>query len=498
MSAFLQRAADALALAALCGIGDAAPSRSAPWLALVGATTFFLLPLAIASLLLGTAGKFFTALVAVDLASLLTRAAALHDRSQPLDRPNTTSFGCLAQALLFFPETLYRSMGQGPHAAGLIASKGSKGGGSKGGGSKSGGKSQNSPPIAVECWSGGSNASSLCISGVPPLSVLRRCAYDQSQGTQTVVVNLCSWWSGHAGMCAELGIEYARFPAGRADTLDVVAFLKRKLLLHPGSGGGGGGGGGSSGGGGGGGEATDDGSHAVRVLMHCETGAFAAAVATAFLTAVEEDLDGPVAAVRVSQEVAGQLPCHPAEGERLARLVVELTSHGKKSGGKVKAEGKGAAGKTNANAQPEPAARGKQQQQAQGGGDSSDDSEEEEAAEEEARLQAERATRLANYQQAVNAYGLPGTRPASAAAGGGGGWTQVVSAPAKPSRTAYGMDYATTARAALPPASAADGLTDKQRKNRRKQEKAKEETARREAEMVQRRAETIRQRFKAN
>ena len=123
MSAFLQRAADALALAALCGIGDAAPSRSAPWLALVGATTFFLLPLAIASLLLGTAGKFFTALVAVDLASLLTRAAALHDRSQPLDRPNTTSFGYLAQALLFFPETLYRSMGQGPHAAGLIASQ---------------------------------------------------------------------------------------------------------------------------------------------------------------------------------------------------------------------------------------------------------------------------------------------------------------------------------------------------------------------------------------
>jgi len=50
---------------------------------------------------------------------------------------------------------------------------------------------------------------------------------------------------------------------------------------------------------------------------------------------------------------------------------------------------------------------------------------------------------------------------------------------------------------AAPPPPLSDGLTDKQRKNRRKQEKAKEESARREAERRERLQETIRQRARS-
>ena len=285
-------------------------------------------------------------------------------------------------------------------------------------------------------------------------------------------INLCGFWAGYTELYASLGLQQLRHPSGSSDVLEIVRTLKKALQPS---------GGGGDGGGDGGAATTAP----PQVLLHCESGAFAAAVASAFLSDIEK-VDEQAAASRVVDRIGGRLPCDKSECIRLGRLVCELSGGGGGRGGSKK---------------------GKQQQQqaskpviaAGGGDDSEDDSEAEEAA----RAEAERAERWANYQRAVAQHGLPqanSKKPVVGWPGEGDGWTEVShtqqSYAAK--RPVQASSYAAAAKQAQAKADAeareAERMSEKQRKNRRKAEKAKEESARREAEQKARLAETIRQR----
>ena len=105
----------------------------------------------------------------------------------------------------------------------------------------------------VEVWSDGLGGS-LHIGNVPPLAHLRTLAHAQQP---VVIMNLCSWWTGYTDLIAQLGLEQNRFPAGRSDVLAIVTALKKACLPRAAKDGG-------------------EGFAPARVLLHCETGAFAA------------------------------------------------------------------------------------------------------------------------------------------------------------------------------------------------------------------------------
>ena len=428
-----QAVADVLSLLACAACTDA-KSRRPALLAIAGGVTAPLLLLALPSLFLGYAGMLTLVIATTHAAAVVVRMLALNDASRHIDRAESPH-AAAAAAFLFWPEAVCRSIARRGEAT-----------------------------EAVEVWrgvEGRGGACSLSVCGVPPLAMLRSLAFG-AHSEPVIIVNLCGWWAGYTEVYASLGLQQIRFPAGSADVLEVVATL-RKICLE---------------GGGGGGESSSGAS--VRVVLHCETGALACAVAAAFVSALDRPTEPSAAAEHVSRTVAGRLPCGVGECTRLAGLVREL-SHGK-GGGK---KGRAAAATATATDKPSSAAP----PPANGDDEDDDDSDDEAAAE------AERAERWANYQRAVAQHGLPSAGAATKPADGGG-WSEVSYAPTVRQRPA--ASYASTAREAEARAvqaqREADGLSEKQRKNRRKAEKAKEESARREAEQKERLQATIRER----
>jgi len=194
---------------------------------------------------MGVAGTLSLTVATIHLVALVLRVLALRDDDRPLDKaeaPHTAA----AAALLFVPETLYRA---------LTSRAGSP---------------------SVEVWESADGGRSLSVGAIPPLASVRALAR-YAPGERVVVVNLCSWWAGFGELYAAHGLIQTRHPCGSADVLAIVTAL-RKIGLGEG------GGGGSGGEGQGGSEDSAAAAGAgngerVRVLLHCETGAFAAAVA---------------------------------------------------------------------------------------------------------------------------------------------------------------------------------------------------------------------------
>ena len=431
-----QGVADALSLFACAACTDAASSQFAV-AAVFGGVTLPLVLLGLPSLVLSIAGTLTIVVVCAHFAAVAIRVFSLRDETRALDQPDAPHIA-LASAFVFVPEAVYRT----------ITMRGSP---------------------TVDVWS--SPKASLFIGGVPSLDHLRALART-AHSQPVVIINCCAWWAGFRDLYASLGLEQSRFPSGRSDVLAIVTALKKACgpsATRDAAGG-------SEGGGG---EANAGGAP-VRVLLHCETGAFAAAVATAFVCALDPASDPARAASQVEAAVGGRLPCVPKEGQRMAKLVCAL------SGGGKKAKGGGGGGV----ATPAPAAATQPRAGVNDDEDDDDDDEDDAAAEEAAR-----AERWANYQKAVAAHGLPSTGAKPAV---GDGWTAVSHTQPARRPAAATSSYAATARMAEAKEQAAraedERMNEKQRKNRRKAEKAKEASAQREAERLERLQETIRQR----
>jgi hypothetical protein len=398
----------------------------------------------------GTASKFASLCIVAWISALGVRCMSLSDKERKLDRTEPLLYATAA-AFVFVPEALIRT-------AALMR------------------RSTTAP--FVEVWHSGE--ASLCIGGVPSLPLVRRLCKEHSATppTAATIVNLCSWWRGFYELYESLALTQVRRPAGQADVLELVRTLERSLLLPP--------------------SPPTPGPRVV--YLHCETGAFAAAVASAFVATVSA-MDAAAATECVSQSVAGRLPCSGTECYRLAKLVLDLQRGGSKPtrSGKGIKKGHGS-GNTNRGAPPPPAAAGAATPRPleHPSDDDDDDDDEKEAA----AAEAERVERWATYQRAVATHGLPGSSdPAAAAAGGP--WTQVSAAVRRPATgssasgvPSYAGAFASVYPSAPTPRAAEteSGLTEKQRKNRRKAEKAKEESARREAERQARLQATIRSR----
>ncbi|KOO29359.1 hypothetical protein Ctob_001987 [Chrysochromulina tobinii] len=239
----------------------------------------------------------------------------------------------------------------------------------------------------------------------------------------------------------------------------------------------------------------------VRVYLHCESGAYAACVAAAFVASVDESLvDGEAASARICSLTAGRLRAAPREAARLSKLVLSL-SRSKRRDERTKAVG--AVGAVEGSA-PSGVVPGGGSEAAAAVADEDEDDEDDESEVEVEAAASEQRERWQTYQQAVAEHGTPGfpkglgTHGMLGARHNAGGWTEVSTAPKRMGPGAIAESYAAKAAAAqaqsLREAREAQALTDKQRKNKRKQEKAKEETARREAERQARLQETIRQR----
>jgi hypothetical protein len=315
------------------------------------------------------------------------------------------------------------------------------------------------------------------------------------------LLNACRWWGGWTGAYSDLGIEQMRQPAASTDVLETVGALKR-LLRSPA-------GGTRSAGAGADATAADvdaeptptpSTTRPVRVYLHCESGAYAACVAAAFVASVDESLvDGEAASARICSLTAGRLRAAPREAARLSQLVLSL-SRSKRRDERAKAVGAvGAVGAVEGSA-PSGVVPGGGSEAAAAVADEDEDDEDDESEVEVEAAASEQRERWQTYQQAVAEHGTPGlgTHGMLGARHNAGGWTEVSTAPKRMGPGAIAESYAAKAAAAqaqsLREAREAQALTDKQRKNKRKQEKAKEETARREAERQARLQETIRQR----
>ena len=442
-----QSVADALSLLACAACTDADSLRHSA-LAVIGGLTLPLLVLSLPALLLGNGGVLSLASVCAFIAAVGVRVHALSG-TRAVDQPEP-SLQAMASAFLFVPEVLYRTLGAHNDSG------------------------------CVEVWRTKASArqATLSISGIPSSALLRRLARD-AHAQPVTLVNLCEWWAGWRDACADLNLATVRHPAGRAggDVLAIVTTLKKLCQT----------------GGGAGGEESSGSAVGMRVILFDETGAFAAAVAAAFLTSTDAALDPASAATLVADAVRGRVPCSPTECERLAALVCQLT--GRNQGGR-KSKPAAAPGSTAAAVHTASRSAGNAVAGERAGANASasdeDDDDDDNDNDDDDNTAAEQAERWATYQRAVASYGLPnaGAKPATVA---GGGWTEVAQPVRRPAAS-----YAVAARLAEAKAQAAAAeeqrMTDKQRKNRRKAEKAKEASAAREAERKERLAEAIRQR----
>ena len=473
-----QHIADVLALVCCAAVNDRA-SRLHPLLAVAGALSA---PIALASLpvlLLGAASRTALCIVFAHLIAAALRWKALNmdeESAHPLDRPEAGLSGYVA-AFTFVPEAVYR----------WAELRGA--------------------PWSVEVWHG-TDGSSLHVGALPSPRHVRQLAsaHANGAGPRVVVLNACRWWGGWTDAYSDLGIEQMRQPAASTDVLETVGALKR-LLRSPA--------GGAPRTGrvvlGAGADATaadvdaeptptPSTTRPVRVYLHCESGAYAACVAAAFVASVDESLvDGEAASARICSLTAGRLRAAPREAARLSKLVLSL-SRSKRRDERAKAVG--AVGAVEGSA-PSGVVPGGGSDDAAAVADEDDEDDEDESEVEVEAAASEQRERWQTYQQAVAAHGTPGfpklgTHGMLGARHNAGGWTEVSTAPKRMGPGAIAESYAAKAAAAqaqsLREAREAQALTDKQRKNKRKQEKAKEETARREAERQARLQETIRQR----
>lgn len=428
-----------------CAASTDARTRRHSLLAVAGGLSAPVALLAMPFLLLGSASTLSTLCALAHLGAALVRFFELRDETRPLDRGEPSA----ASSFHFLGEQLYR-------AASLPAGEQAE--------------------VEVAASADGSAAWWLSVSGVPTPARIRALSLLRAEGVDVVVINVCSWWTGHAALLGELGIEHVRLARGRADVTEMVHAVRKRLTptaAHQ----------------------KEGQRRPVRVLVHCETGALAAVVAAGFVhvhraTAAAAGAEVADAVTHVQRAVGGRLPFMRAEATRLVTLLAGLLGFapgpGRARHAKQSAAG-GGGGRAPDDTPPSAAAAAPA-----GGGSaargvplSSSESDDDEADE-----QAARQERWATYQEAVRKHGLPSTnhRPTAASAAASGGWTAVTAPVRRPAAASY------AAVAAPPPAPSEGQLTDKQRKNRRKQEKAKEETARREAERRERLQETIRQR----
>jgi len=100
----------------------------------------------------------------------------------------------------------------------------------------------------------------------------------------------------------------------------------------------------------------------------------------------------------------------------------------------------------------------------------------------EVAREREREQRRITYERAVKHFGAPGSTPLHVVGAPqlGGGWTAVAARPAAKPKPPSGVWGSNAPREGG--AYSADGLTEKQRKNRRKAEKGKEMAHQREEE----------------
>jgi hypothetical protein len=100
----------------------------------------------------------------------------------------------------------------------------------------------------------------------------------------------------------------------------------------------------------------------------------------------------------------------------------------------------------------------------------------------EVAREREREQRRVLYERAVRQFGAPGSTPLHVVGAPqlGGGWTAVAAKPAAKPKPPGGVWGSNAPREGG--AYSADGLTEKQRKNRRKAEKSKEMARQREEE----------------
>lgn len=301
----------------------------------------------------------------------------------------------------------------------------------------------------------------LLVGSVPSPTLVRTFAREHGVSRDVLLLNLCRFFPGYEAQYAELGLEQLRMPPGSVYILDAVDEIRRRL-------------------------ATPRGPRPRALFVHCESGAVATAVAAAVLAVTGAAADPTAAAEAVRQKTQGRCVCGAVDAERVAALALELATGGKR-GNKVgkggKAGGPAAAGVAAAFiGGGKPSAPAPKQQSftraattATPSDDGSDDDDED--------GNDDRAQIRANYQAAVARHGLPGAR-APPGSSDMGGW-KTVTAP--PPRLAGGLSYLAAGKAAEAKAKAADALSDKQRKNRRKAEKAKGEAAERQREMDERR-----------
>lgn len=224
------------------------------------------------------------------------------------------------------------------------------------------------------------------------------------------------------------------------------------------------------------------------LLISCESGAVAAAIACAALATAGIYEPGEAVA-RVGRACEGRgIACKQSEMLAVAELADSLSNGGKrraKKAGKGAAQGqpaKAAAGGVAGSASAPDAAP------ASAGAASEGDEEEEDSSGDdggpigEAKREREREQRRRQYEEAVKHFGAPGSTPLHVVGAPqlGGGWTAVTAKSAVKPKAPSGVWAANAPRDGG--AYSADGLTEKQRKNRRKAEKGKEMARQREEE----------------
>lgn len=219
------------------------------------------------------------------------------------------------------------------------------------------------------------------------------------------------------------------------------------------------------------------------LVVSCESGAVAAAIACAALATagIHEPAE---AAARVGRACEGRgIACKQSEMLAVAELADSLSNGGKRRAKKAgKAASQGPAAKAAAGPAPGSAPAADAAPASAPVASEEDSSEDDGGPIGEVAREREREQRRITYERAVKHFGAPGSTPLHVVGAPqlGGGWTAVAARPAAKPKPPSGVWGSNAPREGG--AYSADGLTEKQRKNRRKAEKGKEMAHQREEE----------------
>mmetsp|Transcript_1185 Transcript_1185/g.3907 ORF Transcript_1185/g.3907 Transcript_1185/m.3907 type:complete len:309 (+) Transcript_1185:471-1397(+) len=232
---------------------------------------------------------------------------------------------------------------------------------------------------------------------------------------------------------------------------------------------------------------TSTGELPLTLLVVCDSGAVSTAIACAALVTAGIYDEPTEAATRIERACGGRgVTCRRAELLAVSELANSLSSGAKRRAKKAgKDDAKGAAmaakGTTGPGTTADPISDAVPVLAAAAASDSEASSSEDDGGPlGELAREREREQRRLNYDRAVRQFGAPGSTPLHIVGAPrlGDGWTTVAPKPAAKPKAPIGVWASNAPKQGG--AYSADGLTDKQRKNRRKAEKAKELSRQRE------------------